>query len=360
MSRRRPAADWPRVVAAPDKFRFTATAAEIAAAIVAAAEPRGRDVASIPMADGGEGTLDALARHGGFRRRTTVAGPLGDPVAAEWLLVGDHAYIEMARASGLDLVGGADGNDPLGASTYGTGELILAAVQAGAKRVVVTLGGSATTDGGFGALRALEPLARLKGIRLEVACDVETTFLAAAPDFARQKGASPAETELLRRRLDRLADMYLEERNVDVRTLPGGGAAGGLAGGLASIGARLVPGFDLVAEAVGLERAIAGAELVVTGEGQLDEQSFRGKVVGGTVALAAEHGVPVLIVVGDRRGDDATAEAIEAARAATTAAIIIISLTERFGRDRAWDDPCGCIREVVGEHLDADASSAKT
>ena len=355
---RRPDAEWPKIVAAPDKFRHTATAAEIAAAVVAAAEPRGRQVVSIPLADGGEGTLEALARHGGSLRSTTVTGPLGDAVRAEWLLIGESAFIEMARASGLELVGGAGGNDPLAASTYGTGELIAAAIQAGARRVVVTLGGSATTDGGFGALRALEPLVRLKGVRLEVACDVDTRFLDAAPVFAPQKGASGPQTELLRRRLDRLADVYLEERGIDVRTLPGGGAAGGLAGGLASIGARLVPGFDLVADAVGLESAIDGAELVVTGEGQLDEQSFRGKVVGGTAAIAAERGVPLLVVVGHRREDQALSEAIEGARRASSAPVLFVSLTDRLGRERAWADPCAGVREVVGAYLDGERSMA--
>ena len=126
-----------------------------------------------------------------------MSGPLGDPVDAQWLLVGDTAYIEMARASGLALVDGPSGNDPLGASTHGTGELIQAAVAAGARRVVTTLGGSATTDGGFGALRALEPLARLRGVRITVACDVETRFVDAAAVFAPQKGASPAQVEIV-------------------------------------------------------------------------------------------------------------------------------------------------------------------
>lgn len=352
MTRRRPESDWPRIVAAPDKFRHTATAAEVAAAVVGSAEPRGRSVLSIPLADGGEGTLDVLSRQGGTIRLTKVTGPLGDPIDAAWLLRGTTAYLEMALASGLTLVGGRDGNDPLSASTYGTGELILAAVHAGARRIIVTLGGSATTDGGFGALRALEPLGRLKGIRIEVACDVDTLFVEAAEVFGPQKGASPAEVQLLRRRLQRLADVYLEERGIDIRSVAGGGAAGGLAGALASIGAVLVPGFELVADALGLESAIEGAELVVTGEGLLDEQSFRGKVVGGVCALAAEHGVPVLVIVGDRIDDEPVVTAITTARAAS-AGLTIVSLTERFGRERAWADPCAGVRQVVAEYLDS-------
>ena len=307
---------------------------------------------SIPVADGGEGTLDVLALDGGFRRHAQVTGPLGDPVVADWLLRGTTAYIEMALASGLTLVGGRDGNDALSASTYGTGELIAAAVQAGAKRVIVTLGGSATTDGGFGALRALEPLGRLKGIRIEVACDVDTCFVDAAEVFGPQKGASPAEVELLRRRLDRLADLYFEERGTNVRDLAGSGAAGGLAGALASIGAELVPGFDLVAEALGLEPAVAGAQLVVTGEGMLDEQSFRGKVVGGVCAMAAEHQVPVLVIVGEVVRDAAVDAAVAAAEVRSSG-LTVVSLTERFGHDRAWADPCAAVREIVADYLDA-------
>src|SRR5207244_712431 len=140
-----------------------------AAAVARAAGRAGWDCTSAPMADGGEGTLDAL---GGPNRATTVTGPLGDPVRAEWQLRNGRAVVEMARASGLDLVGGPEGNDPMAASTYGTGELIAAAADAGARRVIVGVGGSATTDGGLGALRALYPSQRFRGIRLEVACDV--------------------------------------------------------------------------------------------------------------------------------------------------------------------------------------------
>ena len=274
-----------------------------------------------------------------------MSGPLGDPVDAQWLLVGDTAYIEMARASGLGLIDGPSGNDPLGASTHGTGELIQAAVAAGARRVVTTLGGSATTDGGFGALRALEPLARLRGVRITVACDVETRFVDAAAVFAPQKGASPAQVELLRRRLERLADVYLEERGIDVRDIVGGGAAGGLAGGLASIGAELVSGFRLVAEAVGLALTIERSNLVVTGEGFVDEQSFAGKVVGGVCELAAECGVPVLVVAG---------QVLDGLDLSTVPGDVeVVSLVDRFGKDRAWDHPVACVYEIVAERLSA-------
>jgi glycerate kinase len=283
------------------------------------------------MADGGEGLLDAL---GGARRSTRVTGPLGDPVDAEWAVRGDVAVIEMARASGLALVGGPELNDPLRASTVGTGELIAAALDAGVTSVIVGAGGSATTDGGLGALRALPSKGRLAAVDLAVACDVTTRFLEAAELFAPQKGATPAQVALLRRRLERLAQVYLEDHGVDVRELEGAGAAGGLAGGLAAVGARLVPGFELVAEANGLEERLEGADLVVTGEGFVDEQSFAGKVVGGVLEMAADAGVPAVVVAGE-----ILAEVPAPARA--------VSLVERFGRERAVDDTAACVREAV-------------
>jgi glycerate kinase len=328
----------PIVLAAPDKFRGTGTGADVAAAVAAAAERLGWDHIELPMADGGEGTLDAL---GGPNRTTTVTGPLGDPVDAPWRLDRRTAIIEMACASGLDLVGGPGGNDPIAASTTGTGELIAAAVELGARRVVVCLGGSATTDGGLGALRALV-VPRFRGIDVVVACDVRTTFLDAADVFAEQKGASPAQVELLSRRLDRLAEVYEEEYGVDVRGMPGGGAAGGLAGGLAAIGATLVDGFDLVAEELDLAGAMEGVDLVVTGEGYLDAESFDGKVVGGVVEQAAELGVPVLAVVGavDPELDPDLLGGME-----------VVSLTDRCGDERARRETVALVEEAVAERL---------
>ncbi|MGH9184449.1 MAG: glycerate kinase family protein [Acidimicrobiales bacterium] len=324
-----------RVVAAPDKFRGTATASEVAAAVARAAADVGWDCDEVPMADGGEGTLDAL---GGPNRITMVTGPLGDVVTAGWQLTGRRAVIEMAQASGLELAGGVEGNDPIAASTYGTGELIAAALDAGARRVVVGVGGSATTDGGLGALRALYPVHRLRGVDLVVACDVRTTFCDAAEVFAPQKGASPAQVQLLRRRLERLAQVYVEDYGVDVRWLPGSGAAGGLAGGLVAVGAKVAEGFELVAEEAELYERIEGADLVVTGEGFLDEQSFDGKVVGGVADLAAEAGVPVLAIAGevfDQVGDR----------------LPTVSLMERFGTERAHGDTLACVAEVVADVL---------
>jgi glycerate 2-kinase len=325
------------LVAAPDSFRGTAAAAEVAAAVARAAKAAGWTADEVPLADGGEGTLEVL---GGPNRATTVTGPLGDAVAASWRFAGRLAVVEMARASGLELVGGPEGNDPIAATSSGTGELIAAAVDAGCRRIVVGVGGSASTDGGLGAVRALEPLARLRGVELVVACDVRTRFVDAAPVFAPQKGASAAQVELLRRRLERLADVYLHNYGVDVRALEGSGAAGGLAGGLAVAGARLVPGFDLVADEVDLHDRLEGADLVVTGEGFLDEQSFEGKVVGGVAGLAAGAGVPVLAVVGRVLDGVAVPDGVE-----------VVSLVDTVGEERAVGDTASVVEEAVAGRL---------
>jgi glycerate 2-kinase len=339
-----------RLVAAPDKFRGTATAAEVVAGIERAATGAGWACDGVPVADGGEGTLEAL---GGAPRYGRVRGPLGDTVVAEWRLQDDGtAVVEMARASGLALAGGPDGNDPLRATTYGTGELIAAAIEAGADRVVVAVGGSATTDGGVGALSALRR-AGVSGTELPttcdviVACDVRTTFLDAAERFAPQKGATPAQVSLLRRRLERLAEVYLEDYGVDVRGIPGSGAAGGLAGGLAAAGATLVPGFEVVAEALGLAGRIDGADLVVTGEGRFDARSIDGKAAGGVLALAAAAGVPVLVVAGDidRDGLAGLPDGVGPGE------IELVSLVERFGAERAYGAAVDCVTAVVAARL---------
>jgi glycerate kinase len=319
------------VLVAPDKFRGTATAADAASAIAAAVRAAGHTAVECPLADGGEGTLAAL---GGPNRTSLVTGPLGDAVQAPWRLQGNLAVVEMALASGLALVGGAAGNDPVAASTSGTGELIALAAEAGARRIVVGVGGSATTDGGFGALRAMYPLQRFRGVDIVVACDVRTRFVDAAEVFAPQKGATPAQVELLRRRLERLAQVYLDEYGVDVRELPRAGAAGGLAGALATVGARLVDGFELVADHVGLDEQIEAADLVITGEGFLDAQSFEGKVVGGVAELARAMAVPVLVVAGDvYDGADAGLD--------------VVSLVDAVGEERSLHDTLAALGEVV-------------
>ena len=324
-----------RVVAAPDKFRGTATARQVAGAIGEAAWEADWDADEVPLADGGDGLLDVF---GGPNRTTMVTGPLGVLVEAPWRLARRTAVIEMARASGLAAVGGAEHNDAVAAGTAGTGELIVAAIDQGARRIIVGLGGSATTDGGLGAIQAIGSPAKLRGIELLVGYDVRTRFTAAAEVFGGQKGASPVQVALLTRRLERLAGLYLAEYGVDVTALIGAGAAGGLAGGLAAVGAELVPGFDVVADEVGLSELLIGADLVITGEGFVDEQSYEGKVVGGVVEAAASAGVPVLVIAGQ------VFDGMEA-RAPT------ISLTERFGSERSHADTLRCVAEVAGERL---------
>ena len=323
-----------RVLAAVDKFRGTATAAEVARAVGHACWELGHDCDEAPVADGGEGTLDVL---GGPNRSSIVTGPLGDPVDAPWRFHRGTAVIEMARASGLALVGGVGGNDAVAASTTGTGELIDRALDLGAERIIVCLGGSATTDGGLGAVRAIHAPARLRAVELVVACDVRTRFTDAALVFAPQKGAGPAQVRMLTNRLERLVQMYRETYGVDVSELPGAGAAGGLAGGLAALGAELVPGFDLVAEEVGLFERVAAADLVITGEGHIDAQSFEGKVVGGVLDLAVHHGVAAAAIAGEVDSDLAGSRAFTGT----------VSLVELYGIDRATREPLWCIEQAA-------------
>lgn len=332
----------PTVLAAPDKFRGTATAAEVAAAVGRASRGAGWRIDAAPVADGGEGILEVL---GGSARSTRVQGPLDEVVGAEWRYQDGRpptAILEMARAAGLELAGGAEWNDPLRASTAGVGQLIMAAVASGARRVIVGVGGSATTDGGQGCLETLEPRARLAGVDLVVACDVTTTFVDAARVFAAQKGATDKQVELLSRRLEALAVRYEDTFGVDVRHIPGSGAAGGLAGGLAAIGARLVPGFELVADTIDLADRVEASDLVVTGEGFLDDQSFSGKAVGGVLELAAEFDKPALVVAGQ----------ILDGLPPFDADVTVVSLVEAFGADRALADTSACVEEAVRRHLE--------
>lgn len=321
-------------LAAPDKFRGSLDAAAVAAALADGARRAGWDCIELPLADGGEGTLAAL---GGANRSSRVPGPLGDPVEAEWRLDGRLAVVEMARASGLALLGGPEANDPVAASTRGTGELIAAAIEAGASTVIVGVGGSATTDGGLGAVEALRghgPLAA----EVLVACDVQTPFLDAARVFAPQKGATPEVVDVLSQRLIEVARRYDAELGVDVTAVAGAGAAGGLAGGLAALGAKLVPGFDLVADRVGLARRLGEADAVLTGEGRFDSTSFNGKVVGSLLQLCAERSLRALVVAGEID--------LPQGRPQGT-----LALVERFGRERAWADPAGCVSEAAAELL---------
>lgn len=327
------------VVLAFDKFRGSATSLELAAVAAEAAEAAGWTPVTVPLADGGEGSLEVL---GGPNKRTTVPGPLGEPVEAGWRLDGTDAFIEMAAASGLALVGGAEGNDPMLADTAGTGRLIATAIELGARTVHVLLGGSATTDGGLGALDAMPPAARLRGVELVVACDVDTRFVDAARVFGPQKGASPAQVKLLTRRLELLQDQYRDRYGVDLADVAGAGAAGGLAGGLVAVGARLESGFELLAERAELDQHLAGADLVITGEGFLDEESFNGKVVGGVQTWAAEAGVPAVAIVGQRDPEVDLPDGLE-----------VRSLSERHGMEASMGRTLELVVDEVGEILAA-------
>ena len=323
-----------RVVIAPDKFKGSLTALEAAEAMargLSRVDPSA-EIDRVPMADGGEGTVAALvAATGGSYRTVTVTGPLGEPVVASFGLLGDGrtAVLEMASASGLWLVPPAL-RDPLRATTRGTGQLLLAALEAGARRVIVGIGGSATNDGGAGlgqALgfrlldthgRELEPgggeldrLARIErtdqvavlgSATIAVACDVTNPLCGprgASAVYGPQKGATPEMVERLDRNLGHFADIVARDLDVAVRDIPGSGAAGGLGGGLVAFaGGRLEGGVNLVIEAVNLRERLHAADLCLTGEGALDGQSAFGKTAVGVARLAHSLGCPTLAIAG--------------------------------------------------------------
>jgi glycerate 2-kinase len=289
---------------APDSFKGTLRADEVAAALARGLRRGGLEAIELPVADGGEGTLDVLVGAlGGELRTATVADPLGRPIEAAFALLdgtpgrrradaGVTAVVECARASGLTLVA-EDERDAFAATTRGTGELIAAAVEAGAGTVIVTVGGSATTDGGAGALAALDGA----GVRprLEVWCDTRTPWEDCARIFGPQKGADADTVKRLRRRLSRLAARAPK----DPRGVAMTGAAGGLAGGLwAFRGAQLVAGAPAVLNAIDFDDLMRRAIFVVTGEGRLDRQTFQGKAVFEVATRARQGGVACHAVVG--------------------------------------------------------------
>lgn len=335
----------PLLVAAPDKFRGTATAREVVGAIERAALAKGWSARSAPVSDGGEGLLEMFDVPGSRLEATWVTGPLGQAVEAQWRVQGNRAVVEMSRASGLVLAGGAEGNDPMSATTGGTGELMVAAAAAVGPggTLVVGLGGSATTDGGWGAIRAIEEAGGLGGVTLIGACDVQTTFVEAAAVFGPQKGASPRQVVELEDRLRALAARYRVDYGVDVRDVPGAGAAGGLGGALVALGGQLQSGYELAADLVGLRHHLSRAQLVVTGEGTLDRSSFAGKVVGGVIQDASALGVPALVIAGRvAPGIDAEVEDRH---------VHVVSLVQEFGERRAMEDTQSCIETAVRESL---------
>ncbi|MEE1866024.1 glycerate kinase [Pseudomonas auratipiscis] len=323
-----------KIVIAPDSFKDSLSAEGVADAIALGLAQVWPDAQLLkrPMADGGEGTMEAIiAACSGELRRQHVQGPLGETVQAGWGWLADShtAIIEMAQASGLQLLGLGQ-RDACRSSTFGTGQLISAALDAGAQRIILAIGGSATNDGGSGMLRALgvrlfdaqdqalaegglalSQLARLDAsaldprlarVQLEVAADVDNPLCGsngASAIFGPQKGASAEQVLSLDKALGHFADHCAAWLNEDVRDFPGCGAAGGMGfAAKAFLQATFRPGIDVVAELAGLESAVQGADLVITGEGRFDAQTLRGKTPFGVARVAKRHGVPVLVIAG--------------------------------------------------------------
>jgi len=330
-----------RVVVAPDKFKGSLPAAEVAAAVAAGLRAVASDaeILAMPVADGGDGTVDAAVAAGFERVPVTAAGPDGEPVRASYARRGDVAVVELACVCGLALLP-AGRRAPLTASSFGAGEVLRTALDAGARQVVLGVGGSASTDGGAGMLAALgarvlgadgEPVGRevagrrvaggadlelvaaldVAGLHpafrsgaasLTLAADVDnplTGLDGAAAVYGPQKGASPAEVARLDAGLRRWAAVVAAAVGKDWSAAPGAGAAGGVGfAAMAVLGARMQPGIELVLELTGLEARLAGADLVITGEGSLDGQSLAGKAPVGVARAAARHGVPVVAVAG--------------------------------------------------------------
>lgn len=330
-----------RILIAPDSFKGSLSSSDVAEALAEGwlkVWPQA-NVHRLPLADGGEGTVEAMVDATGGRMISLKAtGPLGEPVSSFYGILGDRktAVIEMAAASGLPLVP-AEQRNPLVTTTRGTGELIRHALDQGCRRFVIGLGGSATNDGGVGMAQALgasfrdhldreladggAALADLASIDLSgldpritessilVACDVDNPLTGpqgASAVYGPQKGATPQMVEELDQALARLAHVIEEEMGIDVDKIPGAGAAGGMGAGLAAfLGARLKPGIEIVLEAVGFDKALEGADLVITGEGALDAQTAFGKAPKGVADAAVKKGVPVVAVAGSVADDAA-------------------------------------------------------
>ena len=291
-----PAARLP-VLVAPDSFKGSFAAEDVAAAIVRGLDSAGIATRSMPIADGGEGTGEALRRAlGGELHSALVHDPLGRVRRASFVLLADgRAVVEVAQASGLASVAERE-RDAEAASSAGTGELIVAAIESGASAVLVAAGGSATTDGGIGAIGALEAAGGLRGRKLAVLCDVRTQFERAAALFAPQKGADAATVVRLERRLARVAAKLPR----DPRGIPLSGAAGGLAGGLwAAFDARLEPGASFVLDAISFDPTLRASHAVILGEGRLDGTTLEGKALAEAATRARQLGVPAYAIVGE-------------------------------------------------------------
>lgn len=333
-----------RIVIAPDSFKGSLTSVQVAEALASGwstARP-GDEVLLAPLADGGEGTLVAIAAAGGWEWRTAAAtDPIGRPWEARWLRSagGHRAVVELAEASGLSRLVASE-RDPLGASTRGTGEVLRAILDEGIRTITLGIGGSATTDGGAGILRALGAVIddahvdlagldpRLAEVHLRVACDVTNPLLGpsgAATTYGPQKGASPEQVQQLDDALAAFADRLGAATGHDERSTPGAGAAGGTAFGLLSIGdrfrsVRLVPGVEVVTEETRLREKLAGADVVITGEGRIDAQTAFGKTALGVAQLAHAAGVACIAI-----GGGVTPEGI----AALAGLAIVVPVTEQ-------------------------------
>jgi glycerate kinase len=324
-----------RVVLAPDSFTGTLSATEAAQALAEGwrrARPAD-DLVLLPMSDGGPGFLDALP---GTAVSALVRDPLGRPTVAQFLLDGRTAYVEAAAAAGLHLLDPAE-RDPWLTTTHGVGELVRAAVDAGAERVVVGLGGTGSNDGGEGFVQALGDVA----VDLVAATDVDNPLLGSAGAtavYGPQKGMTPEQQPALEARLEAWADVLEGRTGRAVRDQPGAGAAGGLGFALLALGATRVAGADVVAEALGLADKIASADLVVTGEGCLDGQSTRGKVVAAVAARALAAGVPCVAVAGQVRLGRREAGAAGLAET--------VSLVELAGLERALGQAAAALADA--------------
>lgn len=310
---------------APDSFKGTFSAAEVAGAIGRGLQSAGAEADLCPVADGGEGTMDVLlGALGGKRVAATAHDPLGREIEAAYAVLADgRAVVETAQASGLSLVAPGERDAAL-ASSFGTGELIAAAIDAGAERVLVGVGGSATTDGGAGAIEAIEGAGGLRLATLEVLCDVRTPFEDAPRAFGPQKGADAATVEHLESRLAELA----ERLRRDPRGIEMTGCAGGLSGGLwGAFGASLRPGAATVLDAVGFDDRLERAEAVISGEGRLDAQSLAGKVIGELAARCRARARPLHLIAGEVTLDELSVHNLGAksARAASTLAEITLA-----------------------------------
>jgi glycerate kinase len=285
----------PTILVAPDSFKGTLSAREVAEASAEGVESAGCQAESCPVADGGEGTMEILVEaFGGRVVERPATDPLGRHINASLGMAGSQAIVEVAQASGLGLLDPSE-RDPEQASTRGTGELMIAARDLAATSILVAVGGSATVDGGAGAIEAIRAKGGLAGCEVTVLCDVETAFEDAARIYGPQKGASPEAVQRLTARLDQLA----AELPRDPRGVPLTGAGGGLSGGLQSaFGAELVPGAEFVLEALDFDTRLKGADAVIVGEGRLDAQTFAGKVVGRIADRCRGSGVPVHAIVG--------------------------------------------------------------